>query len=197
VRRIQRTIAERNQLMTQSIDTLFARPARVVLLTFVALLATFGVGVGAAPVTAAQGAAGHPLVGSWILDSDADDPANAPSLAVFSSDGTYLETDEDGTAYGVWEATGERTATLTIVFLDVQEGVLAGTGTIRATVEAAEDGESLTASYTFEFTGADGASSGEIGPGAAVASRIAVETPGTPIASFEEAFGPPEATPAP
>lgn len=124
--------------------------------------------------------ANHPLVGAWLLDTDAEDPENVPSLATFSSDGTYLEVDVDGTAIGVWDATGERTADLTILFFD--EG---GSYKVRAAVEVDETGEQLSASYTFEPTIA-GESLGEFGPESATGTRIAVEAMGEPVGSSDE-----------
>lgn len=72
---------------------------------------------------------------------------------------------------------------------------------VRADIEVAEDGQTLTATYTGEFIGPDGTSTGEVGPGLAEGTRLAVEPQGTPIGSFEEVFGEqpvgtPEATPA-
>lgn len=138
--------------------------------------------------------ASHPLVGAWLLDINAEDPENAPSLAIFSSDGTYLEVDVDGTGIGVWDATGERAANLTILFSD--EG---GSYKVRAAVEVDETGEQLSASYTFEPTIA-GENLGEFGPESATGTRIAVEAMGEPVGSsdeleamFEGAEGTPEA----
>ena len=65
---------------------------------------------------------GHPLVGTWLLDTNADDPANAPDVIVFTADGAYISVDAEGFPnHGVWEATGERTAGLTIVSPGMEE----------------------------------------------------------------------------
>ena len=62
----------------------------------------------------------HASVGAWRLDTDADDPANPPSFAIFHADGTYVEAHPlVGVGVGAWRATGERIADLTIVFPDV------------------------------------------------------------------------------
>ena len=67
---------------------------------------------------------GHPLVGTWLLDVDADDPANAPEVTVFTADGAYISVDAEGFPnHGVWEATGERTAGLTIVSPGMEDEV--------------------------------------------------------------------------
>ena len=171
----------------------------------VALVALFA--AGRASGTTAQDAtpgalAGHPLVGSWVLDTNADDPANPPSLARFSADGGYVEVDVDGVAVGSWEATGERTATLTFAFLEAGDGQFFGTGTVRATIEVDAGGDGLTAQYTLEFVGPDGTGGGGYGPCTATAARMAVEPPGTPVGTLQDLFaqfegGTPEAgTPA-
>ena len=114
------------------------------------------VGRGATPAALAE----HPAVGAWVFDTNADDPANAPSYAVFHADGTYLEAHPTvGIGVGAWRATGERTADLTIVFQDLDPGAAVAPGalTIRAAVEVDATGETLIAPYTFEGRGPDGA----------------------------------------
>ena len=37
-----------------------------------------------------------PFVGSWMLDTDTDDPSNPPEIATIYADGSYLELDVDG-----------------------------------------------------------------------------------------------------
>src|SRR3954470_746475 len=61
--------------------------------------------------------ASHPFVGTWLIDTDTDDPANAPDLIVVHGDGTYTEfaTDSDPGA-GTWQSTGDSTADLAIWF---------------------------------------------------------------------------------
>ena len=143
--------------------------------------------VAAGPATLAQGAApdsleGHPLVGSWLLDANADDPSNLPSRVIFSSDGTFLEVDEDGLGVGSWESTGPSSGALTILFTQPPDANGAITTVkVRAAIEVSDDGQSLSASYTLDFIGPDGTSSGEFGPATATATRIAVEPMGTPV----------------
>ena len=173
----------------------------------VVLLGVLAVGrsVGTAAQDAAPGpAAGHPLVGSWLLDTDADDPGNPPSVAAVGADGTYVEVDVDGAAVGAWEATGERTASLTLVFpIPDGQGGFAGTGKVRGSIEVDAAGDTLTATATFELVGPDGASQGEFGPIRVTGERIVVEPMGTPVGPIEDLFGPPEVgtpeagTPAP
>ena len=101
-----------------------------------------------------------------------------------------MQRDANGSvSLGVWEATGEQTATLTIVAAEGDDdGTNYGTIIIRATIEVNADGGSFTPEYTFEFIDPDGTSSGEAGPGFAIGERVVVEAPGTPVMTMEEMF---------
>jgi hypothetical protein len=65
------------------------------------------------PGTTAQEAtpgatAGHPFVGAWRMNNPAM-PEEAPILVVLHADGTYVQTEADGSVgIGSWVATGER-----------------------------------------------------------------------------------------
>jgi hypothetical protein len=147
--------------------------------------------------------ASHPFVGTWQLDTDMDDPENAPELVLVSADGSYLEVDaEGGVGVGTWESTGDRTVNLTIRFLNADEEGFTGLAIVRAEGEVAEDGQSWTASYTLEFVDPDGTTAGEYGPASAYGMRLPVEQMGSPVGSmtdlFEQFEGTPEAgTPTP
>ena len=163
----------------------------VVFLSVVVLLGMLGT---ATTSVTAQGSdlADHPLVGSWLLDTDVEDPENAVSLVVFTSDGIYIETDDDGsTGIGVWESTGDTTGQMTFRFVDS-----GGIAVIRASLEVSADGNTLTAEYSIEFTDPAGESTGEYGPGMAEGTRAAVEPMGEPAGSLEDLFGAFEGTPA-
>ena len=169
------------------------RRVHVLFLATLALLGTVFVGGG---VFAAQDAtpadySDHPLNGTWVIDSSPEDPANPLEMAVISSNGTMVETGADFTGAGVWEPTGDTTATLTFSVLE-QDG---SRTIIRANIEVAADGQSFEAPYTFELIDPTGQSTGEVGPGVAEGTRMNVEAPGTPVGSFEEIFGEPEGTP--
>jgi hypothetical protein len=139
-----------------------------------------------------------PLVGSWQLDTDTNDPSNPPELAVFSADGAYLEFAIDGPAVGRWESTGADTATLTIWFLGADERGYNGTTIVRASVQASADGQSFDADYTVEVMQPDGTMSGQYGPGHAHGTLLSVEPMGTPAGPLSDLFGTPAAaTPAP
>ncbi len=164
-------------------------------------LALGRVGAAAQEVTPAA-LAGHPLVGTWFLDNDPANPANALGTFILHADGTYVEANADGTVrLGVWEATGPTTATLTIVAYNQDAaGTNLGGITIRLAITLNPDGNSYAAKGTIELIGPDGSSRGQAGPALGTATRLVVEAPGTAVMTLDELFGaaagPPEATPA-
>jgi hypothetical protein len=171
----------------------------------VVLLGLFAFGR-ATPDTTAQAATpgatpDHSFVGAWRMTNPAF-PEEAPILVVLHADGTYFQTEADGSiGVGSWEATGEQSAAVTFVEQFVAGGTV-NTITFRAVGEVAADGDAFTGTYTVELTGPDGASRGEYGPGTVEAIRIAVEPMGTPVGPLEELFaqleqGTAEATPIP
>lgn len=180
----------------------------------VALVAMAGMMIGAhsigsvraqdATPGAAMAMAGNPLVGSWNATTDASNPANPPSLFLFTADGIYAEIDADGTtAIGAWAATGANTASLTAYEHQTDEKRdFAGTVIIRASVTVSADGQRFTAPYTLEWIAPDGTMSGQAGPGTAAGKKIAVEPMGTPTMTLQQLFqhvnpsASPEATPA-
>jgi hypothetical protein len=140
---------------------------RAVALTAIAALVLAG---GWAAVSSDQGAvaqdavpadlSGHPVVGAWAWDTDADDPANALSYGILHPDGTYIELHPlVGAGVGVWLPSGERTADLTIFFQDIDptpDGVAPGTLIIRVAIEVSPAGDALTAPFTSEGRAPDG-----------------------------------------
>ena len=71
--------------------------------------------VAQATTAPAAPAAVHPVVGAWQL-TVAEFPDDPPSLVAFHADGTYQESDADGTVgIGSWEATGPSSVNLTFM----------------------------------------------------------------------------------
>jgi hypothetical protein len=98
----------------------------------------------------------------------------------------------------VWEATGPRTAAVTLHVPTPIEGVpFVGDAVIRGTVEVAENGLSFTAPYTLEVVAPDGTSSGEYGVTTAQGTRITLEDMGVPVGTLDELEGATGATPTP
>ncbi len=129
----------------------------------------------------------HPLVGTWLFTFPAES-GMTPALVSYTDDGVLIQNELDGTsANGVWEATGERTARITLVFLAEDEaGGFAGAAKVRGEAEVDETGDGLTGEFTVEGTMTDG-SVFPVGEGTAQGLRIAVEGPeamGTPMAGI-------------
>ncbi len=161
------------------------RPAAI---TAIVVVLAFG----AARIVGAQDTeadAAHPLVGTWLLDTDVDDPENPPEVDIVTADGGVISVDSAGeTILGVWEATGDTSATITFVSPSAEEETYFGLFMIRADVEIDESGDAFDATYTFEVIDPDGNSAGEYGPGNAAATRISAEAPGDPIGTLEDLF---------
>jgi hypothetical protein len=128
--------------------------ARFALLGSVLVLALFGVALLAHPSAGAQeatptstavtGMATHPLVGTWTLLTTTRDGTVYPSVAVFHSDGSYLEVLPWGSPLlGVWAPTGAHTAVVTqVVTALANDRLVLGQG--RAVVEVDATGTTLT-----------------------------------------------------
>jgi hypothetical protein len=141
----------------------------------------------------------HPLVGAWVLDRDETHPTNPQQLIVITADGLYFGAEYGGgTTAGVWEATGPRTAAITLRVTPSEQSVpFLGLAVIRGTVEVAEDGLSFTAPYTLEVIAPDGTSSGEHGVTTARGVRITIEDMGEPVGTLDELESATGATPTP
>jgi hypothetical protein len=142
--------------------------------------------------------AGHPAVGTWLIDRNPDDTAEAPTLNVITSDGTIVDP-VIGVA-GVWEATGPRTTKFTLVGITAETLAGGGAGSyavIRGTGEVDDAGETLTALASVTIVAADGTILATL-KGSNRAIRIHVEpvdAMGTPLAGFP-AWTPATPTPA-
>ena len=157
----------------------------------VVLVAVTALGFRAAGDAQDTATRGHPLVGTWLADTDPEASDNALDTLSFTADGTFTDVEAGGfVQLGAWEATGERTANLTMVSYELDEGGNnVGSFTLRVSIEVGADGTSFTAEYTIEFVQADGTSNGEAGPGIVTGERLVVEGPGTPAMALDEFFG--------
>lgn len=157
------------------------RPITIVAACVLALAAT---APGAVAQDGSMSMAGHPMVGTWLIEPTEAEP---PELFVAGADGFVVSAGVEGTGYGTWAATGDRTADVTFLspMLDPEAGFL-GFVTIRAGVELAEDGLSFTGTWTAEFPAeaaeAMGMPIGELGPSDVSGVRIEVEPMGEPVA---------------
>jgi hypothetical protein len=164
-------------------------------------------GIGMAPAAsthhasaqdATKGAmAGHPIIGTWVVDWDVTTVDEAPSVVVYTADGGLLDPSQ-GVA-GVWQATGPRSAAWTLVPLI--DGGAGGYLAIRSTGEVAEEGNTLDSPYSSTVVTPDGTVVAS-GQGMSHYTRLQVEPieeGGKPLAGFPtwELGSPPDATPAP
>lgn len=124
-----------------------------VLLTLVAAVLLSSIGTAAQQATPAA-TVGHPLVGTWVVDSEIENPTNPPSFNAFMADGTLVNIGSDGASVGTWEATGPRTATMT--FAGLVQGESGVYFIIRGNLEVDEAGETLAAIHSFTLVSADG-----------------------------------------
>lgn len=116
----------------------------------------------------------HPLVGTWIVDPEVDDPTNPPSFDVYMADGTAINVGSEGATAGAWEATGSRTAMLT--YAGLLRGAEPATAFIlRANIEIDETGEGYTASHSFTVVAPDGTILAAIEGGTARGTRFQAE----------------------
>ena len=132
----------------------------VVVVLVLSLVAPVGQSATAQEATPDAGAmmamASHPVVGLWRVPNELGD-ATFPSLAMFHADGTYIEDYPDAQSYsmGVWEPTGERTATVTVYQVyTIDDRLVEGQG--RWTVEVDETGNAYGSAGTFVGTFEDG-----------------------------------------
>jgi hypothetical protein len=120
--------------------------------------------------------AGHPLVGSWEIDSDANPATDPPALVIFHADGTTVELHErEPDGVGAWQATGPNTATVIIVYHNLNENLVLQTRIIvHGEVEIDPSGTSFKANYETVTTARDGTVS-STERATATGTRITVE----------------------
>jgi hypothetical protein len=133
--------------------------------------------------------AGHPLVGTWIVDRNPDDQTDSPTILIYTPDGSIF--DPLLAVGGAWQATGPRSATVTLLGL-IDSGA-GGYIAIRSTVEVDEAGTTIAGSDTVTIVAPDGTARNTL-QGHGRATRLLVQGPeaaGTPLP------GVPMWTPAP
>ena len=139
--------------------------------------------------------AGHPFVGTWIVDRNPDDPTEIPTYNVITADGGVIDPTVGGA--GVWEATGPDTANFTLTGTIAELG---GYFLVRGSLVVDAGGGTATASYSSTILAADGTTLDELtlAQGTAHYVRIRIEPQdavGQPLAGFPVWTPPPPATP--
>ncbi len=157
-----------------------------------AALTGLGVGgVGLAMATAVKPAlaqeatpmptAGHPIVGTWIIDRDTTTTDEVPVVVSFTSDGAFIDAHQG--VNGIWEATGPRSAAMTIIPFAVDN---TGYQVVRATWEIDESGDSMSGPANVTVVSADGTVMAAIDI-SSTATRLKVDpmdNAGTALAGF-------------
>ena len=133
--------------------------------------------------------AGHAMVGSWLVDTDIDNPMNPGALASFHDDGTFFESEGGIIAVGVWEPVDQQTAMATFLGQAPDEAGNLSTFKVRVTINLAADAKSFRAPYTLEAIAPDGTGSGEFGLATAVGTRITIEPQGAPLGPISDLLG--------
>ena len=95
---------------------------------------------------------GHPLVGTWIIDRDITVSVEVPVVVVFTADGGFIDPGQ-GVA-GVWQATGPRSAAMTII--PFSDGGAGGYQVVRSTWEIDEGGDTMSGPATVTIVTPDG-----------------------------------------
>jgi hypothetical protein len=139
--------------------------------------------------------AGHPLVGTWIVDRNPDDPTEIPTYNVITADGGVIDPTVGGA--GVWEATGPDTANFTLTGTIAELG---GYFVVRGILTADAGGETATASVSSTIVAADGTNMDQLTEAQLTAryTRLRIEPQdavGQPLPQFPVWTPPPPATP--
>jgi hypothetical protein len=140
--------------------------------------------------------AGHPLVGSWIVDTDIATDSDLPEIGIFTSDGTVFGLGATRWVSGAWEMADDSTGSVTMA------GVFAANGggyvVLRGLHEVDETGNAWTCDCAFTVVAPDG-SVLTTGTATAHATRLPVESvdqAGMPLAGFPTWVPAADATPA-
>ena len=168
----------------------------VVLLSSAAVLSRPSVVAQEATPSGTAAMASHPVVGGWRITVDLGAGMTSPDLQIFHADGTYTETLPHGSVlFGVWQPTGERTATLTLYQNELMDDRLVQAEG-RFTGDVDESGNTLTEEGTYVALFEDGSVAMAF-ESPATGTRmevLPVEPLGTPVFPPDEAAA---GTPAP
>lgn len=137
--------------------------------------------------------AGHPLVGTWIVDRNPADPAEMPTTNVLTADGGLI--DPSVGAAGVWTATGPETADFTLIAIFEQGMTVTGQPTpdgssyfvVRGSLAVDATGDTATATVSQTHVAPDGTVLDQMAEGTSSYVRLKIEpmtAVGQPLAGF-------------
>lgn len=114
----------------------------------------------------------HPLIGTWMVDTNTETDTDAPEIGIFTADGSTFGLGASRWVSGVWDVADETSGVATLVGVFEANGggyvVLRGIHAVDAT------GETWTCDCTFTVVGADGTVL-DSGSAPAMAHRIPVQ----------------------
>jgi hypothetical protein len=126
----------------------------------------------------------HPLVGTWIVDTNVDTDTDAPEIGIFTADGSSFGLGANRWVSGAWEAADQVTGAATLVgVFDANGG---GYVVLRGPHQVDESGNAWTCPCTFTVVAPDGTVLAS-GTATAHATRLpieAVESMGKPLVEF-------------
>jgi hypothetical protein len=116
--------------------------------------------------------AGHPLVGTWMVDTNTETDTDAPEIGIFTADGSTFGLGASRWVSGTWEASDETAGNATLV--GVFDGNGGGYVVLRGIHTVDASGDAWTCDCTFTVVGADGTVL-DAGSAPAMAHRIPVQ----------------------
>jgi hypothetical protein len=126
----------------------------------------------------------HPLVGTWIVDTNIDSESDAPEIGIFTADGNVLGLGAGRWVSGAWEAADDATGSVTMAgVFDANGG---GYVVLRGPHQVDETGAGWTCPCTFTVISPNG-SVLDSGMATARATRLPIEpaeASGMPLAGF-------------
>ena len=138
----------------------------------------------AAQDASSDGLAGHPLVGTWVVDTNVEMESDPPEVGIFTSDGTVFGLGANRWVSGAWEAADDHTGTVTMTgVFDANGG---GYVVVRGPHEVDESGDAWTCPCTFTVVAPDGTVLTS-GTATAHATRLPIESAdavGQPLSAF-------------
>jgi hypothetical protein len=127
---------------------------------------------------------GHPLVGTWIVDTNVDSETDSPEIGIFTSDGSVVGLGATRWVSGAWEATDEQNVAITIAGVSDANG--GGYVVLRGHLQVDATGDAWTCPCPFTLVAPDGrvVDSGNV---TAYAIRLPIEpvsSEGMPLKGF-------------
>ena len=96
--------------------------------------------------------AGHPIVGTWIIDRDLRGTTEVPVVVLFTADGGFIDPGQG--VVGVWEPTGPRSVAMTII--PFTDGGAGGYVVVRAPWDVDDGGDTMSGTATVTVVTPDG-----------------------------------------